>query len=292
MFDGVHLGHRAVLEAAIVSARRTHGVAAALTFDPHPSRLFNPDQAVPLIQPVATKVNRMLMAGIGAVITEPFTPKFAAIEAADFVAHLKRELPTLAAIYVGENWRYGKGRKGDLASLQQSAAAAGLRVFSAPRVNFDSEPISSTRIRRALSEGELELVNALLGYTYRSHGAVVSGRRLGRQLGFPTLNLVWDPECPPKFGVYAVRVSQPGEATIWEGVANYGVRPTVESGDAVRPQLEVHLFDPPSFGPDAMLEVDWCAFIRSEKRFGSVDELRDQITLDRGSARQWFDQLG
>lgn len=289
MFDGVHLGHRAVLEAAVVSARRTGGVAAALTFDPHPSKLLRPDHAVPQIQPGEIKIDRMLLTGLDAVITQPFTREFADVEAADFVAYLKAQLPRLTVLYVGENWRFGKGRVGDVAWLVQSAQQVGLRVFSAPRVNLDGEPISSTRIRRALTDGEMEIVNALLGYTYRSSGAVIPGRKLGRQLGFPTLNLAWEPECPPKFGVYAVRVQRRGDARGGEGVANYGVRPTVESREATRPQLEVHLFEEPPFGSGTVLDVDWCAYLRSEKRFGSVEELRDQITVDRGAARQWFD---
>lgn len=290
MFDGVHLGHRAVLEAAITSARRTRGVAAALTFDPHPSRLLNPRHAVPLVQPVETKVDRMLMTGLDAVVTESFTLEFAAVEAEDFVAHLKAALPALEAIYVGENWRFGRGRRGDVAMLNQCAQAAGLRVFSAPRVNFDGTPISSTRIRQALAEGEIELVNALLGYTYRCSGEVVTGRKLGRQFGFPTLNILWGPECAPKHGVYAVKIREQDQDREWEGVANYGVRPTVESEGSPPPQLEVHLFETPPFGPGTILEVDWCAYLRSEKRFDSVNELRDQITVDRGAARHWFDQ--
>lgn len=289
MFDGVHLGHRAVLDAAVASARRTGGVAAALTFDPHPSRLLNPSHAVPLIQPVVTKVDRMLMAGLDAVITESFTPEFAAVEAEEFVPHLHRALPRLAAVYVGENWRFGRGRRGDVAMLVERAHAFGLKVFSAPRVNLDGLPISSTRIRTGLVDGDIEMVNALLGYTYRSTGEVVTGRKLGREFGFPTLNVPWEPECPPKFGVYAVRVHQRGQPKSWEGVANYGVRPTVETEPAPRPQLEVHLFETPDFGPGSVLDIDWCHYLRSEKRFDSVNALRDQITMDRGAARQWFD---
>ncbi len=289
MFDGVHLGHRAVLEAAVVSARRTGGVAAALTFDPHPSRLLHPDRAVQLIQPVDIKVDRMLRAGLDAVITQTFTREFAAVEAEHFLAELKSALPRLQSVYVGENWRFGRGRKGDIALLNELGRDSGLRVFSAPRVNLDGIPISSTRIRAALVEGDLELVNALLGYTYRSRSTVIAGRRLGRTLGFPTLNLPWVPECRPKYGVYAVKVGGAGQDATWEGVANYGVRPTVETEIAPDPQLEVHLFEDPPFATGADLVVDWCSFLRSEKRFRTIEELRDQITMDRGAARRWFE---
>lgn len=290
MFDGVHLGHRAVLEAAVVSARRTGGLAAALTFDPHPSRLLRPDKAVGLIQPVATKVNRMLLAGLDAVIMQSFTREFAAIPAEEFVANLKRALPRLATIYVGENWRFGRGRVGDVSLLNKTAGELGLSVFSAPRVNLDNAPISSTRIRSALLEGDIEQVNRLLGYTYRSQNKVVDGRKLGRTMGFPTLNLNWAPECLPKLGVYAVEVQVAGDSRVWQGVANYGVRPTVESSTESVPTLEVHLFETPPFSTGADLTVDWVAFLRSEKKFTDIETLRDQITMDRGGAMQWFER--
>lgn len=290
MFDGVHLGHRAVLDAAVHSALRTGGIAAALTFDPHPSRLLRPDKAVSLLQPVAVKVDRMLLTGLSRVITQNFTKEFAAIPAEDFVANLQRSLPQLSTIYVGENWRFGRGRAGNVKLLNESASKLGLSVFSAPRVNLDGHPISSTRIRAALVEGELDQVNRLLGYAYRSQGVVRDGRKLGRTMGFPTLNLPWAPECRPKLGVYAVEVQLEGEDRIWQGVANYGVRPTVEAKSETEPVLEVHLFEIPPFGTGAKLRVDWVAFLRSEKRFDDIEPLRDQITMDRGSAMQWFER--
>ncbi len=291
MFDGVHLGHRAVLDAAVHSARRTGGVAAALTFDPHPSRLLRPDKAVSLIQPAGVKVDLMLLAGLSRVITQKFTKEFASISAEDFVANIHRSLPQLTTIYVGENWRFGRGRAGDVKLLNESALELGLSVFSAPRVNLDGKPISSTRIRAALQEGEIEQVNRLLGYAYRSQGEVSDGRKLGRTMGFPTLNLPWSPECRPRMGVYAVEVQLEGSDRIWQGVANYGVRPTVEAATNSAPVLEVHLFEVPPFGTGAKLRVDWVAFLRSEKQFSDIEPLRDQITMDRGTAMQWFEQI-
>jgi riboflavin kinase/FMN adenylyltransferase len=290
MFDGVHLGHFAVLEVAVASARRTGGVAAALTFDPHPSRLLHPEQAVPLIQPMVLKVERMLSAGLDLVITQTFTPEFAAVEAEDLLAHLKKALPQLHSIYVGENWRFGRGRRGDINLLNELGHREGVGVFSAPRVNFDGEPISSTRIRTALETGEIETANALLGYTYRSQGEVAGGRELGRSMGFPTLNLRWEPECRPCYGVYAVRVGRWGEQATLPAVANYGVRPTVETADEPSPQLEVHLLgeDCP-FGPGDELMVEWERFLRPEQRFDGVETLRAQIAKDCDAARQWFE---
>ena len=288
MFDGVHLGHLAVVEAAVASARQAEGIAAALTFDPHPSRVLRPEAAVPLLSPAWLKAERLMAAGVSAVITQPFTREYAAIAAEDFVAHLRQSLPALQAIYVGENWRFGRGRAGDVTTLQQLGQAAGVRIFSAPRVSMDGLPISSTRIRDALTAGEMETANALLGYTYYSRGRVVAGQQLGRKIGFPTLNLPWVPECQPRRGVYAVRVTRDGDDQVWAGVANYGVRPTVMGDTDLAPGLEVHLFAPPAFGEGTELRVEWCAFLRPEQRFEDVEALRAQIGRDRQAATAYF----
>ena len=282
MFDGVHLGHRSVVEAAVASAQRTGGVAVALTFDPHPSRVLRPDAAVPLLMPVSSKTQRLRRIGAEAVVTQSFTRKFAGVVAEEFVPMLQQALPNLSALYVGENWRFGKGRKGDVAMLHTLAKAQGLSVYSAPRVSLDGSPISSTRIRTALTAGEMETVNALLGYTYRSEGQVVAGRQLGRTIGFPTLNLDWDPECRPAYGVYAVRFGA-SDATQLKarGVANYGLRPTVEKGAKPRPLLEVHgLDDQVSWGTGDNLAVEWSRHIRAERQFANVEVLREQIEQD------------
>ncbi|MCF3649460.1 riboflavin biosynthesis protein RibF [Synoicihabitans lomoniglobus] len=289
MFDGVHLGHRAVVEAAVISARRAGGLAAALTFDPHPSRLLRPDKAVPLLLPAREKARRLVATGLDTVITQPFTAEFAAVPADQFVPTLLNALPQLKAIYVGENWRFGRGRSGDVPQLNAAAKAHGLRVYSAPRVNLDGEPISSTRIRAALGAGDMDTVNALLGYTYGCEGTVTPGKRLGRSLGFPTLNLPWAPECAPRLGVYAVRAgsaTNPGK--MWNGVANFGLRPTVADPATAQPLLEVHLFETPPFDVGDELQVEWCAFLRAEQRFTGVDALREQIGRDRDSAREYF----
>ncbi len=292
MFDGVHLGHRAVVEAAAASARQSGGLAVALTFDPHPSRLLRPDAAVPLLQPAGIRGRRLVAAGLDAVITQPFTAEFAAIEADDFLPMLMAALPTLRTIYVGENWRFGRGRRGDIDLLTTEAKRHGLRIFSAPRVNFDGEPISSTRIRAALREGQLDLVNAMLGYTYATDGLVREGQRLGRTIGFPTLNIPWAPECAPRLGVYAVRmrraVRTSGDSACWQGVANYGVRPTVAAEADATPILEVHAFATPPFGPGDHIEVEWCAFLRDERKFDGVEALRQQIEQDAAAARRFF----
>jgi riboflavin kinase/FMN adenylyltransferase len=286
MFDGVHLGHRAVIEAGVQSARRSDGLAAVLTFWPHPSTIFRPDNATRLIMDPAMKTNMLLGLGVDAVITQAFTPDFARIEAEAFLPLLQTHLPQLAAVYVGENWRFGRGRRGDVALLVAEAGNLGLSVFSVPRVNLDGQPISSTRIRRLLEAGETGAANAELGYTYFAEGVVSPGKRLGRTLGFPTLNLAWTPQLRPRFGVYAVRVRGAGSAVSLPGVANYGLRPTVEQ--AAEPRLEVHVLDACPFGEGDPLVVEWLAFLRPEIKFDGLEELRSQIARDRVAAEAFF----
>jgi riboflavin kinase/FMN adenylyltransferase len=286
MFDGVHLGHRAVIEAAVQSARRSGGLAAVLTFWPHPSALFRPENPTRLIQDAPTKAHVLLGLGVDAVITQSFTRELAGVMAPDFLAWLRQRLPTLAAVYVGENFRFGQGRKGDVAQLLSSARGLGLSVFSAPRVNLDGEPISSTRIRGLIEAGEITAANALLGYSYFASGVVTPGKRLGRGIGFPTLNLAWSPELRPRFGVYVARVVTPKSPTPLPAVANYGLRPTVEQ--ATEPRLESHVLGACPVDAGDAISVEWLRFLRPEMKFGGLDELRAQIAKDRNAAAKDF----
>jgi len=286
IFDGVHLGHRAVIEAAVQSARRSGGVAAVLTFAPHPSVLFRPESPTPLIMETETKAALLRDLGVELVIVEPFTAAYAAIEAGDFVPELRRYLPRLATVYVGENWRFGRGRKGDVALLIAEGRKAGIGVFSAPRVNLDGEPISSTRIRALLTSGEIGAANTLLGRTYAAEGAVKPGKRLGRTLGFPTLNVDWAPGLRPRFGVYTVRVFGARAPDARPGVANYGLRPTVE--ETSEPRLETHVLGPCPYAEGDVIRVEWLSFLRPEQKFGSRAELEAQIGHDVAAARAEF----
>ena len=288
MFDGLHLGHQSVSEAAIHSARRSGGLAGVLTFSPHPSVLFRPDNPTPLIMPAPMKRAVLARLGVDFIIEQNFSREYAAIEAQDFVAHLRRHLPQLAALYVGENWRFGRGRVGDVALLNELARAAGMSVFSAQRLNHNGAPISSSRIRELLAEGAMAEVNALLGYTYFTEGVVERGRQLGRTIGFPTLNIAWEPGMKPRYGVYTVQVHT-GQKQPVKGVANYGLRPTVEQ--ATRPLLEVHLLETSSLTYGDKLTVQWLHFLRPESKFGSLEELRRQIENDRKNALNFFQKM-
>jgi riboflavin kinase/FMN adenylyltransferase len=285
MFDGMHLGHKSVIESALHSARRSGGLAGVLTFWPHPSALFRPDHPTPLLMPREMKRAVLARLGIDFVIEQNFSPAFAGTDARDFVPLLRRSLPHLAAVYVGENWRFGRGRAGDVALLIAAAQPLGVEVFSAPRLNHNGAPISSSRIRELLAAGAMAEANALLGYSYFATGTVQPGRRLGRTLGFPTLNLPWAPEARPRYGVYAVTVTTPA-GTVVNGVANYGLRPTV--GTATEPLLEVHLLGAVPADAEGFLTVNWLHFLRPEQKFASLEELKTQIARDRETAREFF----
>jgi riboflavin kinase / FMN adenylyltransferase len=285
MFDGLHRGHQTVIRAAREAAAADGGITGVLTFWPHPSALFRPESPTALLMTPAIKRTVLEGMGVDVLIEQQFTRDFASLEADAFVPWLRGHLPGLVALYVGENWRYGRNRRGDTATLCAQARAVGLQVVIVPRLNDQGEPISSSRIRELLTAGAMEQVNALLGYRYFSVGTVEPGRRLGRTIGFPTLNLAWEPELKPRLGVYAVEVTDKADSPL-TAVANYGVRPTV--GQGLHPLLEVHLLEPSVLTYGDQLTVRWLHFLRPEVKFGDFEALRQQIEKDVISARNFF----
>lgn len=288
VFDGVHLGHKAVIESAVFSAQRSGGVGGVLTFDPHPSRLFRPENPTLLMMPIKEKTSMLHAVGVDVVIRKHFDREFASIPADQFLAELKAALPSLKSIYIGENFRFGRMRAGTVATLIESGNTLGIGVFSVDRIKHNGEPISSTRIRKELEAGHIEAVNDLFGYNYFSNGTVLGGAKLGRQIGFPTLNLPWEPECLPRFGVYQVRFRSAADQPWEPAVANYGVKPTVAEANQT-PALEVHALSGTPLDQGDFLEVEWLRFIRPEQKFASLDALKAQISKDCEIARTWSD---
>lgn len=292
IFDGVHLGHQAVIQSAVHSAKGSGGLSGVLTFFPHPTRLFSPDNPTRLLMPPRVKSAALLALGVDLVIWKRFTRSFATLEAREFPGMLKEAFPSLCALHIGENFRFGKGRTGDVQLLVEEGARIGLSIFSVERLRLNGQPISSSRIRANLVEGNIHEVNQLLGVPYTSDSMVKPGMKLASQIGFPTLNLPWSPELTPRYGVYVVRVSGlNGMLNRVPAVANYGVRPTVLS--TATPLLEVHLLRPPEVFPQelgvgARLRVEWLHFIRPEFKFSGVDALRQQIVKDKEDAERFF----
>ncbi|MEX0331656.1 MAG: riboflavin biosynthesis protein RibF [Puniceicoccaceae bacterium] len=286
MFDGVHLGHQAVIRQAIAAAEKEAGhLSAVLTFDPHPSRILYPERATSLIMPLRQRIEHMLDVGAECVFVQPFSLTYSRQKAEDFVPFLMELFPGLKSIHVGENFRFGAGRSGDINTLSQGAREYGVVLEARQREVLHDVAISSSRIRAALMEGEIGEVNAMLGYPYVAEGRILKGKGMGRRIDFPTLNFQWHPEVLPRFGVYLVLLKLAGTERLLPGVANYGLRPTLEEAD--EPLMEVHLLQPESIpGAGDRVRIAMIDYLRPEKAFPSLDDLKQQITRDVEAARQ------
>ena len=287
VFDGLHLGHRSVLSRALHEAKRLAGTAVPLSFDPHPARVLRPEQPPLLL--TATEHKLRLLAGMGFqnALLLSFDAELRATSAEAFVRSLAAAARPLAAVCVGHQWSFGRGREGNLELLAHLGSELHFEEIGVPEVEWEGEPVSSTRIRHAVAAGNLPLASRLLGRAYTVLGEVRHGRALGRTIGFPTANLALFNEQLPPNGVYAVRVAlltEDGGQQSHRGVANLGVRPTVEGGEETA-SLEVHIFDFEGDLYGRRLEVEFVSFLRAEKRFASLALLQEQIGLDARLAR-------
>jgi len=282
VFDGVHLGHRAVLDNARSDAQANGGVAAALTFDPHPLRVLAPDRAPRLLTAKDHKVRIIRSLGIDQVGVADFNRAFASLDPRAFVEQLREAVPSLGSVSVGPDWAFGKGRAGDVELLRTLGEQNGFKVIAAEPVLIDGELVSSTRIRKLIEAGDLDQAGKLLGRPYGVMGTVRRGEQLGTKLGYPTANLSAHNEQFPPDGVYVVKVIHSG--TTYGGVANIGWRPTVPQADPER-LLEVHVFDLEEDLYDQDIEAIFLEKIRPEKRFESLEDLRAQIAEDAVMAR-------
>ena len=280
VFDGVHIGHQEVIRRAVDAARRHGGLAGVLTFDPHPIRVIAPARApAALLATLDHKARIVRDLGASLFIPLHFDEAFAAIEAGQFLAALTAA--PVRTIAVGEDWRFGRDRRGDVAFLSNAAIAHGFQLEAVPPIMLDGDRVSSTRIRQAIRDGNLADAHRMLGRPHSISGVVLHGRQLGRQLGFPTANLATGEVQTPPDGVWTVKITLPGGHT-HPGIANLGVRPTVDGSKRL---LEVHLFD---FHADLYgreIEVEFLRFIRGEKKFDTLDDLRAQISADIAQAR-------
>jgi riboflavin kinase / FMN adenylyltransferase len=282
MFDGVHRGHQAVLDLVLQNADQCQGAAAALTFPTHPAAFLRPGKEPSLLMSSSRKADQLIQSGMSAVILQPFDQELAEVEAVDFLSFLKARIPNLRAVCVGKNFRFGKNRSGDSESLASYGEEDGLRVSVADSLIFEDITISSSRIREALASAKMQKVKKMLGRNYSVLGTVQQGKALGEKIGFPTLNLPWSPEAQPPLGVYAGQVQELNSGQVLPAVANYGLRPTIEV-DGGEPILEVHCLESPNssiWKAGATLSMSLEVFIRSEKKFSGVNELKDQIRKD------------
>jgi riboflavin kinase / FMN adenylyltransferase len=279
-FEGVHRGHRAVIDVALARAREVTRKTAALTFEPHPRAVFRPDEPVFRLSDETAKLRLLARTGLDGAIVLRFDAALAALSADEFVRKILVERFALAGVVVGFDFHFGKGRAGSPDFLAAAGRAHGFSVDIVPQFTDGGARISSGAVRSALTAGEVEAAADMLGYPWFVSGTVVHGDKRGRELGFPTANLRLDPACGLKHGVYAVRVGIGGK--LYDGVANFGRRPMFDTGVVL---LEVFLFD---FNRDIygeIIDVAFIHWIRPEMNFASVDDLIRRMDEDCGLAR-------
>ena len=285
-FDGVHLGHQAVLGQLAEKAAELNLPAVVVTFEPYPQEYFARTGVPPRLTRFREKVQALCRYSIDRVLCLRFDAALAATTAQDFIRSILVDGLDVRYLVVGDDFRFGRQRQGDFAMLKAAGAQHGFQVVNRHTFSIEGARVSSTRIREALAQGDLDSAEKLLGRPYRMCGRVARGAQRGRSIGFPTANIYVHRRATPVQGVFAVEMfGLAGEPLA--GVANVGTRPTMD-GSAVL--LEVHLFD---FAQDIYgryVQVDFLRRLRDEQRFASLDELKKQICIDAQQARDFFDK--
>ena len=282
-FDGVHLGHAALVRQLVAASARLQLAPTVLTFEPHPREFFAPESAPARLTTLREKLELLADCGVSQTMICPFNGAFAALSADDFIEKVLVLGLQVKHLIIGDDFRFGRGRAGDFALLQAAGQRFGFTVEAMQSVTVDGERVSSSGVRRALASGDMAHAARLLGRPYIIDGQVSHGDKIGRQLGFATANIRIKHNPLPMAGVFAVEVSGLGEPL--PGVANLGIRPTV---GGTRPLLEVHLFD---FDRDiygAHISVRFVHKLRHEQRFPNFDALKAQIAADAAAARAFF----
>jgi riboflavin kinase/FMN adenylyltransferase len=282
-FDGIHRGHQAVIKQVREQARKLDTTTTVFTFDPLPQEYFLGDKAPARLTTLREKYLQFQRLRIDQMLSLPFNAKLAAMPAQQFIDDILVDGLAIQAVVVGDDFRFGKGRSGDFAMLAAAGQQHGFDVIDTHTLVDHGERISSTRIRNALADGDLELAGCLLGRPYSMSGTVIHGEKLGRTIGFPTANIRIHRTVSPLRGVFAVEVEGIGY-----GVTNVGTRPTVDGKGFL---VETHLLD---FSGDLYgqhINIRWLKKLRGEQKFDSLDALKLQIGKDIEAARDYFVQL-
>lgn len=289
-FDGFHRGHQALIASLREHAVRLKVPAVAQIFEPPPREYFSPKDAPGRVATLRDKLRQLESAGVGRVLCVRFNRKFAAIAAQDFVERILVKQLGVKAIVVGDDFRFGAGRGGDLALLQRLGTQHGFVAEAVSAVQVNGERASSTAVRAALAAADLEHAARLLGRPYALSGRVRRGLQLGRKLNMPTANIALKHKPALRFGVYVVQAEQllNGVGRRWMGVANIGVRPTLEQSPCL---LEAHLFGEVGEIYGQVLQVRFLKFLRPELRFESLEALAQQMQQDGEQARAWLKQF-
>ncbi|MEM6531306.1 MAG: bifunctional riboflavin kinase/FAD synthetase [Myxococcota bacterium] len=280
-FDGLHLGHRSLIDEVNRRAEPDGLPTLAYTFHPHPASVLSPRGGPALIEPLELRVERLADSGFNATLIEPFNRDFAKVTAEEFLTEILHRRLQAKHVVVGENFRYGNRASGNVAMMIARGAELGFSAVGMPMVEIDGAPASSTRVRDALREGHMRLVNTLLGRRFSVTGLVMRGDQRGTAMGFPTANVATHYELLPAIGVYAALVN--GDFADQPAVVNIGYAPTFSRSEM---KIEAHILD---FEPRPLygkaLEVTFVARIRGEKKFDGPTELSEQIARDIAEAR-------
>ncbi len=282
-FDGVHIGHQKILNTLQDIAAATGGETVLITYWPHPRLVLNPEAHIKLLTTFDEKTRVLEGFGLDHLIKIPFTKEFARTSSLDFIRNILVKGIGTHTLVIGYDHRFGHNREGNFESLKANAANYGFRVEEIPRQDVDNVGVSSTKIRKALWQGDIRTANAFLGWEYCLNGTVVPGAQRGRQIGFPTANIkINDPlKLIPADGVYAVRVILDNK--LYQGMLNIGNRPTV---DGAQHAIEVHILDFEGNLYDHPIRIKMVERIRPEKRFADMNELREQLVKDRQLAQK------
>jgi riboflavin kinase / FMN adenylyltransferase len=284
-FDGVHLGHQQVIRQAVSDAQQHEGLAVVLTFDRHPKAVVAPDRVPALIYSLPQKLRAIASLGPDAAWVIPFDETFSRQTGEQFIRSLLTSFGSVLSICVGSTFSFGYKRSGNVELLQKLGAELNFTVHGLAAVSLDGQPVSSTRIREAIRQGQLDLAGQMLGRSYVLAGTVISGDQIGRQLGFPTANLDVAGRAVPPTGVYVAHVLAQNQT--YRAVINIGFRPTLQN-PVPELRVEAHLLEFSADLSGQELEVAFLKKLRDEQKFPSLEALQAQIKKDIASARQLF----
>lgn len=288
VFDGLHLGHQRIMQTVVERAREIGAVPTAITFDPHPRAVLHPESAPPLLQTLDQRLANLEVLGIKQTIVIPFTREFSGQPAEVFLKNIIHDRLHAREVYLGKGFAFGKGRGGNIELLRRMSSELGFVADEVDEVRLRGRRISSSKIRELLAAGRVNLARRMLGRPYGVEGVIIRGNRRGHTIGFPTANLKPHNRVVPRFGVYATATLIDGA---WrKSITNIGVRPTFES--ATEPSIETYIFDYDGDLYGDVLRVRFLHWIRDERKFSGVDELKAQIVKDTDRARNYFSHPG
>jgi len=280
-FDGVHLGHQEIIKQLKKHASKFGVPLTVITFHPNPQEFFAPETAPAKLTRFHDKMRLLEEYGVDRVLNIPFSASLAQLEADDFIKNILVDGLDTKHLVIGDDFRFGKNRKGDFKLLQNAGESYEFSIEATPTYCVENERVSSTRIRQAMARGDLSLAEKLLGRTFNISGHVAHGDKRGRIIGFPTANIRLKQQIAPTNGVYAVKIT--GLDNEYSGVANIGVRPTVDGSQYL---LEVHLFNFDQTIYNKRINVHFEEFIRTEQKFDDLDTLVEQIKQDSTTAKE------